>query len=378
MRPSTRLKVAYFIDAMNIAGTETQVAALIDNLDRSRVSPYLFCLRKALTPINPLPDCPYSLLNVVSFKTPSTWFKVVRMARWLRRHQIDIVQTHFADASLFGICAARLARRPLIVMCHRDMGHWHTPQVVRRVRRLNRYADHFVANANCIKNVLVKEEGIAEERVTVLRNCIDIGQFQDTGENVRRSERRLLGLNRDYVVGTVANLNRPIKRVDVFVRSAAAVVPEVPSTDFAIIGDGYLKPDLAELADELGIRDHVHFLGARTDVPKCLSCFDVAVNSSDSEGLSNAIIEYMAAGLPSVVTDTGGNGELIDGHTCGRLVPTNDHGAMANAIIRYLKDVETRQSTGRRARERVETLYEQHTAVERQMDFYENICHRRR
>jgi len=374
VRQSTRLKVAYFIDSMNIAGTEIQLTATIDNLDRDRVDAFLFCLRAAENPIDPMPECARFMLDVPTFKAPSAWLKVARVGSWLRRNRIDVIQTYFADASLFGVYAARLARRPLIVVCRRDMGYWLAPEEISRLRGLNRYADHFIANAECIKATLVREENIPGDHITVLPNGIDLGCFDNTAQDSRSETRRLLGLKGDYAVGMVANLNRPIKRVDVFIQAAALVVQKMPLTDFVIIGDGYLKPDLIHLSDDLGIGERVHFLGLRKDVPRCLSCFDVAVNSSDSEGLCNARIEYMAAGLASVVTDTGGNGELVDGGTCGRLVPTNDHVAMASAVAYYLDDDNARHEAGRRARKRAESLYDQRVTVKQQMDFYERIC----
>jgi len=371
-------KVAYFIDAMNVGGTELQLAATINGMDRDRVVPYLFSLRQADNPIDPMPDCEHFHVGVGSFKSPSTWTEVVKAAAWLRREKVDIVQTYFTDASLFGTLAAKLARGPLVVSCRRDMGHWLSPAETRRIRFLNRLADRFLSNAECIKSSLVGNYGIPEDRVTVLPNFIDTKLYEMAHKDTRARCRRSLGLSGDYVVGTVANLNRPIKRVDVFLRAAAEVAQSKPSTDFVVVGGGCLKPDLEDLAKELGIGPKVHFLGPRSDVPQCISAFDVGVNSSDSEGLCNAIIEYMAAGLPSVITDAGGNGEIIGDDSCGTLVPPGDHGAMAVAIMRYIDDNELRLQTGRRARERVDAAFDKKVVMEELMVYYRSICSLRR
>lgn len=367
-------KVAYFIDALNVGGTELQLAATIDSMDRGRVTPYLFSLRRADDPIDPMPDCPHSHIGIGSFRSPSAWSEMVKVARWLRREKVDIVQTYFPDASLFGTLAAKLARGPLVVSCRRDMGHWLSPAEIRRIRFLNRLADRFLSNAECIKNSLVENYAVPEDRVTVLPNFIDASLFERTPENTRSRCRESLGLSADYVVGTVANLNRPIKRVDVFLRAAAEVARKKPSTDFVVIGDGDLKSELEALASGLGIRAKTHFLGSRSDVPRCIGAFDVGVNSSDSEGLCNAIIEYMAAGLPSVVTDTGGNGEIIGDDSRGTLVPTGDHGAMAAAIVAYLDDEGLRKDTGRKARERVDAVFDKRVVMEGLMEYYRSIC----
>jgi glycosyltransferase involved in cell wall biosynthesis len=375
---ATPLKIAYFIDAMNMGGTESQLELTVNSLDRDRFTPYLYCLKEAENKLDMMPHCQTFQEGVTSFKSPLVWLKMLRAAAWLRRENVDIVQTYFADASLFGATAAVLARRPTLIMCRRDMGNWLSPAERKRFRRLNGLADYFLVNAECIKDSLVRNEGVPEAKIRVLPNMIERRDIEAVNHETRKNARNHLGLNGDFVVGTVANLNRPIKRVDVFIRTAAEVAKKKPSTDFVIIGEGSLRSSLEQLARELGCAEKVHFLGSRPDVPKCLYAFDIAVNSSDSEGLSNAIIEYMAAGLPSVVTDVGGNGEVIGNNLCGAIVSRGDHDAMAAEILRYLDKTNLREEVGRRARQRVEAVYNRSVVIERLMEYYHSVCSLRR
>lgn len=367
------LKVAYFIDALNVGGTESQLVMLINSMDRARILSHLFCLRPAQNPMSEIAHCPNFQLNVATFKSLSTWVQIARTAIWLRREQIDVVQTYFPDASLFGLVAGRIAQRPVTVMCHRDMGHWLSTASKRRIRFLNRLADQILVNAQCIKSEILRNGHIPEERVTVIPNMVDMRRF--VNENGDRLEtRRVLGLSAEHVVGIVANLNRPVKRVDTFIRAACDVALAQPSTDFVIVGDGHLKPDLTRLADQLGILDKVRFVGSRSDVPRILSAFDVAVNSSDSEGFCNALLEYMAAGVPTIATDVGGNRELIGEDSCGKLVPPNDPQAMASAILHYLTHPDSRTVAGENARRRIEKRYHLSAVSRDMMDYYDRIC----
>lgn len=136
----------------------------------------------------------------------------------------------------------------------------------------------------------------------------------------------------------VANLNRRVKRVDLFINAAFLLHKKFPAVRFWIIGDGPLRKELQELALSLGLADNVMFLGSRSDVPRIMREVMVGVNCSDSEGMSNAIMEYMACGIPVVATDVGGNRELVEDGVTGLLIPKNDPSGLASALASLLRD----------------------------------------
>jgi glycosyltransferase involved in cell wall biosynthesis len=115
-----------------------------------------------------------------------------------------------------------------------------------------------------------------------------------------------------------------------------------------LIGDGSLRAELEQRAASLGIGDRVSFLGARDDIPEILASVDIAVLTSDSESLSNAILEAMAARLPVVAFNVGGNSELINEHR-GFLIEASDEDKFADAIVRLLSDSQLRREQGDRA-----------------------------
>jgi glycosyltransferase involved in cell wall biosynthesis len=117
----------------------------------------------------------------------------------------------------------------------------------------------------------------------------------------------------------------------------------------------------------------VHFLGSRTDVPRLLMASDIGVLSSHSEGLSNAVIEYMAAGLPVVCTDVGGNPELIKDDVNGYVVPVSDSESMAAAMIRLLSNRGRAREMGMRGRALADELFDVSKCIERTQSFYQRV-----
>lgn len=142
-------------------------------------------------------------------------------------------------------------------------------------------------------------------------------------------------------MGIVAHLV-PMKRYGTFLRAAKRVLDRRKDIDFVIVGDGPLRGELELLAYKLRIKEHVHIVGAQEDVLPYLSFFDVGVNCSANEGLSNAIMEYMAYGVPCIVSDAGGNPELIEHGINGYLFELGNDIELANKII-YLLDDEKKQ-----------------------------------
>jgi glycosyltransferase involved in cell wall biosynthesis len=170
-------------------------------------------------------------------------------------------------------------------------------------------------------------------------------------------------------VGIVANF-RPVKDLPLFLHAARLVASAAPKAVFLLVGQGELKPALESLARSLGIPDRVFFSDGRGRVPDYLARMCIACLSSRSEGLPNAIMEYMAAGLPVVATDAGGIPELVTDGVTGRLVRVRTPDAFAGPIIQLLQDDALRAAMGRRGLERAQAEFDILAAVKRLERFY--------
>ena len=238
-------------------------------------------------------------------------------------------------------------------------------------RRLHFHTDFIVANSKAIVRQLEREEGVSSDKLRLLYNGIDISHFHQTSRigNLREE----LGLPDNAVIlFVVANLI-PYKGHHDLLR-AISLLPESDKKNVMLIcaGGGLDdRSDLVSLVSKLKLEKQVFWLGSRRDIPNLLSHADVGVLPSHEEGFSNAILEGMAAGLPMVVTDVGGNPEaVIDGET-GFVVPSKDPKALAVALERLITDPEMRKSMGRAGRQRVEERFSLDSCV----DAYEALFH---
>src|SRR5579883_831208 len=359
------VRVCFLIDELAPAGTEIQLLALIRHLDRRRVWPYLCLLRgdnavsQALEP----DDCPILRLDVGSLRHPRTLLRAWRFLRFLRRERIDVVQAYFADSSYFGIPTAWLAGVPHRIRTRNNIGHWLTPLHRRLGRLLNAFATRTLTNCEAGRQALLAAEQPRPETVLVLENGVDLDRFREIPPMAARPATMAPR------VGVVANL-RPVKGLDVFVKAAARILGRQPQAVFTVAGEGELRAALEQQAAAAGLAEHFTLPGSVADMPRFLASLDVAVLCSHAEGMSNALLEYMAAGRPIVATAVGAAPELIADGIHGLLVPPGDAEKLAEAIGRLLEDRELAQRLGAAARQRAWERYSREAMVRRFEEFY--------
>ena len=174
-------------------------------------------------------------------------------------------------------------------------------------------------------------------------------------------------------IGVVANL-RPVKGVDVFVRAAARLAVEFPRAKFHVAGQGEQRAELERLVGEFGLSRRLKLHGPVADIPAFLASLDLAVLPSHAEGMSNAVLEYMAAGRPVVATDVGANAHLLGGGQFGVLVRPGDSGALADGVGRVLADPPLAARLAAAGRRHVCDRYSRDAMRLRFEDFYEHLC----
>jgi glycosyltransferase involved in cell wall biosynthesis len=362
------VRVCFMIDTLKPAGTETQLLALIRHLDRSRVRPTLCLLNgeedlsRSLEPR----DCPIVRLGVKGLCRPKTAIKAGRLLRFLRRHRIDILQVYFPDSTYLGVPVARLARVPRIVCTRNNIGYWTTPMHRQLGRLSHRLASGLLANCQACGQSVTDSEGLSPKRIAVLENGVDLSRFP------RPLRWPHSGPGKSRRVGIAANL-RPVKDLESFVRAAGKLVGIFPEADFHIAGEGELRPALEELMRDLNLTGRVFLPGSIQDMPRFLRDLDIAVLCSRSEGMSNAILEYMAAGKAIVATAVGGNVQLLEHERHGLLVPPGDPGRLADSIGRLLNDPALAVRLAQAARQRIEERFSREVMVRRFEVFYEKL-----
>jgi glycosyltransferase involved in cell wall biosynthesis len=336
--PPSRLFL--MINSFETGGSERQFVSLAKSLDPRHFSLDLGCIQ----PIGPLREL---FSDVDTFPLGGnlygwrSWQSRRKLARHLRQKRIQIAHSFDFYTNLTLLPAARWAKIPAVIGSQRQLGDLLSPAQSQAQLFAFRYCDAVVCNSRAAADRLV-QAGLPAEKIRVIGNVLLPEAFATTVPALPRQP----GLLR---VGMIARMNAGYKNHRGFLQAAARLLDWLPDTEFVLVGDGPLRPELETEAESLGITHRVRFLGDRRDVAAVLASLDVAVVPSDSEGLSNVILESFAAGVPVVATRVGGNPELVSEER-GILVPAKDDSALANAMHRMLKDPSYRTDAGSNAR----------------------------
>ncbi len=371
-RARPRPRVMQFVNSLHLGGTEGQVVELLRGLAEG------FEMRAAvihaegphLTSVRRLGIEPLAVPLAGSLARPETPRQIARLVGVLRRERVELVHAHDFYTALLAVPAARLAGTRAIVG-RLDLAHWlNVPQRV-ALAAATRSAHHVVANAEAIKRAIVETERLPAERVSVVHNGIDLARFDsDLGGPLAGPLPPLEGRT---VIVHVANMTHPVKAQEVLFEALRALRARRPEVLLLLAGDGPRRAGLEELAAAMGLAGAVCFLGRRSDVPAILARGDIGVLCSSAEGLSNAIIEGMAASLPMVVTDAGGNGELVRDEENGFVVPIGSSTMLASRLEMLARARPLRTKMGQAGRAfvehelRLERLLERHEALYRKV-----------
>jgi glycosyltransferase involved in cell wall biosynthesis len=301
----------------------------------------------------------------------------VRLARFARREHVNIVQTFFETSDLWAGPIVKLASGAHLIWSRRDLGILRGPKHRVAYRFLSRYVDRVIAVSQRVRQFTVEQDDIPLERVQTIYNSVSVPPIIDDG--CRIALRQRLGLDEaDVAVTTVANV-RHVKGFDVLLECVARLRPKHSNIRLFVAGAVSEREYFAALqrqAHDSGITDVVSWLGVRDDVPDLLSASDIFVLPSRSEGFSNALLEAMAAGLPCIATNVGGNAEAITDGADGYIVCPEDVQAMTARLGELLGDAALRKALGSRARHTVQERFSDEQMIRRLMRLYDELAPR--
>ncbi len=377
----TPVPIAYVIPRMSVGGAQTHLLQVLRRLDQRRFRPLLCVLatdrKDPLHLLDRVRDLGVPILDARvrdtanSLVRPHSLLQIARIARELRRRRVRIVHSYLFHANWFGTLAARVAGVPVAIVSKRSMDVYRRSRDRWACRLSNRLAHCVTAVAGAVRDQVHAVEGCPLEKIVVIPNGIDIDALP-SGPSLN-GHRPWVGVNDDdKVLGTITRLVWK-RGHEELLQASALVRHAVPSAKLVIVGDGPLRPSLEDQVQRLGLDGGVRFLGAVPNAARLLPRFDVFVLSSVLEGMSNALLEAMAAARPVVATRVGGNPELvIDGET-GLLVPPKDPRALAEAVVRLMRDPDLAGRLGQAARRRVESAFTLTAMVARLERLYEEL-----
>lgn len=318
--------VVHCVHSLDIGGQEMVILSLVANVCRERFAPRVLCLHHRGT-LAPRFDALGIPVDVLESPLGQGSFGALRaMTSYLGKHRPAILHTHNPSPHQFGALARLASGVPLLVHTKHGRNQTLTPKGRLFERVASRLTDAIVPVSEDAAEVARTMDGVPAKRVHVIRNGISMHE-----PVVARAP------NRRWRVVHVARLNK-VKDQATLLRAARLVADREPLFRLDIVGDGEEREVLERLAQELNLGAVVRFHGSQNNVWPFLAEAELFVLSSLSEGIALTLLEAMAAALPVVATDVGGNREVVIPEKTGVLVPPGDPHAMANAILDTLRD----------------------------------------
>ena len=364
-----RKNILFVIDSLGFGGAERQLVELLKGLNTKKTyGIYLASLLKTESGYMELLEEEGIKIHFLERRKKYDLIRpIVRLKKYIHVYNIDLVHTFMNMGSLYGAVAAKLAGRPVVCSAIRDAKDSSLKEKYLK-RFLSNIADRYVSNS---KAGLQNRFANMKPHFRVIYNGIDFSRFE---RNVNVSElKKDLGIEQDQVViGMVASLSEHKDHVTLFF-AFKEILKSYPKARLLLVGDGPNRNYLEQLSHELQISDQVLFLGYRSDVDLIYPVMDIHVllTNTDShfEGISNAIIEAMATGVPVIATDCGGTPEIIKHEVNGLLVPPKDVEGTSTAITILLRDLLYAQEIASKARIRVHNMF----GLERYIHDYEQL-----
>ncbi len=372
-----KTKVLHLINTLSAGGAELHLLTLCRHLKRLGVEVTVAYLKegKGSRPIQPdfeATGIPVFYLGGEGVDFVRPWLQLHRL---LKQEKPDILHTHLPRADLLGFLT-RLSGFSGSWVCSVHgiyANHWRGRKTLPLFKFIWHQADRIIAISVAVKKWLVKDCGLAPEKVQVVYYGIEPERWSLPSQDLRSKWE----LNGQLLVGTVGRLE-PVKGHDILIRAMPSVVQQFPQTTLLIAGHdpwGYGRV-LESLVNQLGMEKHVRFLGFQDDIPSFLHAIDVFAFASRSEGFGQVVIEAMAAGKPVVVSRIAPLTEIvIDGETGFYAEPENPE-SFAEKILWLLSHREEAQNMGKRGQEVVKKRFSAETMAFAVLAIYQEVFRR--
>ncbi|HBY01493.1 MAG TPA: hypothetical protein DEG92_02950 [Rikenellaceae bacterium] len=290
---------------------------------------------------------PVRNFSMKSSRDPIFYIDFIKLVFFLLKKKPDIVHTYLDTANVFGVIAAKYAGVRTIITSRRDLGVFRSRRMEKLIGLLSNKVHKVVCVCEAAARESIRREGLQGRNVQVIQNGNEIERFQN------RQKQKTDNL----IFWNVAVANRKEKGHDDLIRAFRIVADKIPNAILRLVGDGPLLPGLKDLANNLGIADRVEFVGCSNDIPSMLKDTSIFVLPSHSEGISNALLQAMAMGIPAVATNVGGNPDVVVHGVTGMRVEARDPESMAQSLIKMAGDRVRLEQMGYDAARRVTELF---------------------
>lgn len=369
------IRILHFVDTLGKGGLENGLVNIVERSDPGRFEHVVCAVRGLGANRDRLAE--RARVMLLNGKQPRVPVRIPAMARAIREVRPDVVHSR-NWAAIEAVAAGRWAGSCAVVHSEHGLDSGTGAREPRRrvwFRRLAYQMADRVLSVSCqLRDLHARRTGFPAEKIAVIHNGVDSNRFfPDPAARAR--VRHELGLSdEEFCIGCVANLN-PVKDHPTLLKAVAEFSQECGDWRLLLVGTGPQRPALERLvAEHPNARDRVVFLGLSDRVPALLNAMDVWVLPSLAEGISNALLEAMATGLPVVATDVGGNPEVVVDGQSGLLFPAGDRGKLASHLSTLRARVDLRVQLGKQALRRVREEFSIGSMIRKYERVYESLA----
>lgn len=363
----SKVKILHVTFNMGIGGTEQVIRQIVENSDAERFQHEILCIDGTIGALGQELQARGLYIESTQRKAGTDLKLAGFIRRYIKRREINVLHCHQYTPYFYGVLGSLFTKSKVIFTEH---GRFYPDRHSTKRRLINPLlalaSTHLTAISQSTADALSKYEYLRKDKIKVIYNGI-----QDLDGQVQSREVLLdeLKLPADYrYIGTISRLE-PIKNQAMMINAFYIVKQEFADLKIVLIGDGAKMQDLKKLAISLGIEKDVIFTGF-LDNPQCyIGLFEIFLLSSFSEGTSMTLLEAMSMSRPCVVTDVGGNPEIVVHGKTGLIAPSDDVDVFSRSIIQLLLDEEKMDEFGKSGRQR----FLKYFSVTRMIEKYQSL-----
>lgn len=361
-------KILHLISGLEIGGSETQLLRILPELQKYHTN--AVCCVRGHGPIGSELEKNGVPVYYLDFKGLSDLLVIKRFYVVIKSFAPEILVTYLIHADLYGRFFGRLFGIRKIVSSKRGaLLNW---EWLAKFDRLTKFmVNHYLVQTKTAKEEWMGRLNLPENKFTIMPNGMNTKLFSPKID--RRAKRASLKFSSDSIIITCVARLRIGKGHDTLLEAFEKIFKEHPAINLLLVGDGEREGELRNKIKNYSSKNNIHFLGNRNDIPEILAISDIFVLPTEAEGMSNAIMEAMAAGLPIITTDIPENRDVIENKKTGLLLPVGNTDSLAKNIISLISDHKLRVSLGQLAQEKAREEFDIQKIVLRFTDFYENI-----
>jgi len=367
--------VLMIVASLEVGGLERYVINLAHALRCNSVQPLVFCLSHQGALFHELPsDTTIAIGNPKTATKILDWRILQQLLRFIRDQDIDVIHAHSRKAYIYGAAASLMTDRPLIISVH-SLRHVTLRRKLFESLIL-RCAHHIISVSSEITGKLTYQRFVSPRKISTVQNGIDTELSRPVEPSKKPVIRQMLGLpTTGFILGAVGRVV-PVKNYSLMIRAFSRLAAVTDETYLVIVGDGEQSVNLKSLVRQLGLSERIFLVGEKTNTLEWYHAFDCFVLSSISEGTSMALLEAGACGLPSVVTEVGGNVDIVEHQVNGLIIDSGNLDAMYQALHRIYTDRFLADQMGRAARFNIQKYFSLSSSIKTHLRIYRDCLYK--